>query len=70
MNGNKYLFDTNALIAFFQGHSNLRQHSSSIIYLSVISVIEFLSFGGINEKDKKLLNDFLSEVEVIDIKKR
>ncbi len=54
MNGTKYLFDTNALISFLQGNPNLQNFSTPFVYLSVISVVEFLSFSGLYQEEKNL----------------
>lgn len=70
MNGIKYLFDTNAIISFLQGNSNLSNFTSlSSIGTSIISIIEFLSFAGITELDKKLLFEFINEIEVYGLNK-
>jgi len=69
MNGIKYLFDTNAIISFFQGNPQLAPFASSTsVIVSIISVIEFLSFPQINDADKELLLKFIKKVEVIDLK--
>ena len=57
MSGNRYLFDTNALISFLQGNPNLQGFSIPFIYLFVISVVEFLSFSGLDQEEKNLLVD-------------
>ena len=67
MSGINYSFDTNALIYFFKGNPNLRPFIATPICLSVIAVMEFLSFPNIQEEDKVLLSTFLKEVEVIDL---
>ena len=67
MNGTNYSFDTNALIHFFKGNPNLKQFTTAPIYLSIITVIEFLSFPDIKEADKNLLFDFINEVKVVSL---
>jgi len=67
MNGTKYLFDTNALISFLQGNPNLQNFSTPFVYLSVISVVEFLSFSGLYQEEKDLLDEFIKNVEIIDL---
>ncbi len=67
MNGTKYVFDTNTLINFLQGNPELRRFSGSVIYLSLISVIEFLSFSNLEEDDKVLLFEFIKDIEIVDL---
>ncbi len=67
MNGTKYVFDTNTLINFLQGNPELRRFSGSAIYLSLISVIEFLSFSNLEEDDKVLLFEFIKDIEIVDL---
>jgi len=69
MNGIKYLFDTNALISFFKGNPSLAFLTSAPVGISIISVLEFLSFSGINEPAKTLLFDFLTKIKVFELKK-
>lgn len=69
MNGIKYLLDTNALVAFFQGNPALSYLNNSIhIGISIITVIEFLSYKQITEKDKNLFQEFLKNTTVIDLR--
>lgn len=69
MSGIRYLLDTNAVISIINGNQTLLQLTSDadFVYLSVISVIEFLSFSALNQEDKDLLYRFISETEVIDL---
>ena len=67
MSGAKYVFDTNVLISFFNGSPTLQPFSNAPIYLSVVSVVEFLSFPKIEDAEKKLLYAFLQNVKVIDL---
>ena len=67
MNGTKYVFDTNALINFFNGLPTLKSFSNAHISLSIVSIIEFLSFPKIDETQAILLYEFLKEIQVIDL---
>lgn len=67
MSGNKYLFDTNALINFFKGHPSLAAFKEHFIVISIISVLEYLSFAELSIEDKTLFNEFLKITEVVDI---
>lgn len=69
MNGIKYLLDTNALISFFQGNPSLGFLTSAPAGISIISILEFLSFSGINENAKTLLFDFIKKIEVFELRK-
>ncbi|MBW4422716.1 MAG: type II toxin-antitoxin system VapC family toxin [Myxacorys californica WJT36-NPBG1] len=67
MNGNRYLLDTNAIIALLQGNQQVLQQlqTSEWIGVSIISQLEFLSFSGLTEGDCQVFNQFLERVEVI-----
>lgn len=69
MNGNRYLLDTNAIIALLQKEPNLIKllQSSDWVGISIISQIEFLAFSGLSEADKQLFQQFLQRVEVINL---
>ncbi|MDJ0596300.1 MAG: hypothetical protein QNJ72_41030 [Pleurocapsa sp. MO_226.B13] len=66
MSGNRYLLDTNAIIALLQKDSDLIQllQDAEWIGISVISQIEFLAFSGLSKADIKLFLQFLQRVEV------
>lgn len=67
MSGNRYLLDTNAIIALLQKDSDLIQllQDAEWIGISVISQIEFLAFSGLSKADIKLFQQFLQRVELI-----
>ena len=69
MAGNRYLLDTNALVALLQGHAGLMALADSADWLgvSVINVLEFLGFDGLLEEDRLLFNAFVSRVFVVDL---
>ena len=56
MSGNRYLLDTNAIVALLQGNSQLIQllQDTDWIGVSVISQIEFLAFAGLSQADMQL----------------
>lgn len=67
MSGNRYLLDTNAIVALLQGNPQLIQllQSADWIGISVISQIEFLAFSGLSQSDLQLFQQFLQRVEVV-----
>lgn len=67
MNGNRYLLDTNAIVALLQGNSQLIQllQDTDWIGVSVISQIEFLAFSGLSEADRQLFQQFVQRVEIV-----
>ena len=67
MSGNRYLLDTNAIVALLQGNAQLIQllQNADWIGISVISQIEFLAFSGLGESDRQIFQQFLQRVEVI-----
>jgi predicted nucleic acid-binding protein len=69
MSGIKYLLDTNALISFLQGNPNLSHLTGfSSCGISIISVLEFLSFTHLEERDKKVFFESIETIEVIEVK--
>ncbi|BAY45188.1 hypothetical protein SAMD00079811_27900 [Scytonema sp. HK-05] len=67
MSGNRYVLDTNAIVALLQGNSQLIQllKNADWIGVSVISQIEFLAFSGLSQDDRQLFQLFLQRVEII-----
>ena len=67
MNGNRYLLDTNAIVALLQGNSQLIQllQDADWIGVSVISQIEFLAFSGLSQADRQLFQQFVQRVEIV-----
>ncbi len=67
MNGNRYVLDTNAIVALLQSNSQLVQllQNANWVGISVISQIEFLAFSGLTQSDRQLFQQFLRRVEVI-----
>ena len=69
MIGNRYLLDTNAIVALLKGDSALVDllQGAEWIGIAVISQIEFLVFPELTENDKALFQDFLRRVSVISL---
>lgn len=67
MNGNNVTFDTNALIHYFNGHPSLHKYANARVSVSIISVIEFLSYPKITTADETLLFHFLQKINVVDL---
>ncbi len=67
MSGNRYLLDTNAIVALLQGNLKLIQllRNANWVGISVISQIEFLAFSGLGQSDRQLSQQFLQRVEVV-----
>ncbi len=67
MSGNRYLLDTNAIVALLQGNLQLIQllQSAEWVGISVISQIEFLAFAGLSQSDRQLFQQFLQKVEIV-----
>jgi len=61
MSGERYLLDTNAIVALLQGNSQLIQllQNPDWIGISVISQIEFMAFTGLTEADRQLFEQFI-----------
>lgn len=69
MSGNRYLLDTNAIVALLKGNTQLIQflQSADWIGISIISQIEFLAFSGLTQSDRQLFQQFLQRVEVVSL---
>ena len=67
MRGERYLLDTNAIIALLQGNQQLIEllQDAEWIGISIISQIELLVFPALNDADRQLFNEFLQPVEII-----
>ncbi|MFE1744366.1 type II toxin-antitoxin system VapC family toxin [Coleofasciculus sp. H7-2] len=67
MRGERYLLDTNAIIALLQGNEQLTQllQDAEWVGISIISQIEFLAFAGLTEAHRQVFNEFLHRVEVV-----
>ncbi len=68
MNGNKWLVDTNILIALTSGRKDvISLLEGKNIFISVISEIELLSWPKLSAKDVNLIKQMLSEFTVIEL---
>ena len=68
MNGNKWLVDTNIIIALTAGREDVVSLlEGKNIYLSVISEIELLSWPKLKAKDVKLIEQMLSEFTIVEL---
>jgi tRNA(fMet)-specific endonuclease VapC len=69
MSGNRYVLNTNAIVALLQGNAQLIQliQNADWIGISVTSQIEFLVFSGLTQSDRQLFQQFLQRVWVIDL---
>jgi tRNA(fMet)-specific endonuclease VapC len=67
MIGNRYVLDTDAVIALLQGNVSLTKTLKEAEYVGVsfISVIEFLSFPSLSQKDRTLFEKFIERVNII-----
>ena len=67
MNGNRYLLDTNAVIALLQGDKKIIEILKPAVWIgiSIITQLEFLVFPDLSSQDKELFEKFLQKVAVI-----
>jgi predicted nucleic acid-binding protein len=67
MNGNRYVLDTNAIVALLQGNLQLIEllKNADWVGISVISQIEFLVFPSLSQADRQIFERFIQRVEVI-----
>lgn len=69
MPGSRWLLDTNALVALLQGNPDVLGKATRAEWLgvSVINVLEFLSFPQLGESDKNLFDSLLLQMQVVDV---
>jgi hypothetical protein len=69
MNGKRFFLDTNAVVQLLSGNQELLDTLARAAYVatSVICELEFLSFPGLSEKDRRLFQSLLARITVIDV---
>lgn len=69
MNGSNYFLDTNAIIALLNGNKVIENaiYNASWLGVSVINIVEFLSFGNLTLNDRSIFEIFLQRVFVINL---
>jgi predicted nucleic acid-binding protein len=69
VSGKAYLLDTNAVIALFRGHGDLQETLAKAqwVGISIITLLEFLSFKGLSLEDQELIQEFKGCVHLIDV---
>ena len=69
VNGKAFLLDTNAVIALLRGNKGLVRTlgKAQWVGISVVTLLEFLSFRDLSDEDRVLIDEFQRRVHVIDI---
>jgi hypothetical protein len=69
MNGDRFLLDTNAVIALLKGNDFINQYirPADWIGISVISYLEFHAFRFLSDQDEILFNNFVEHIDIIGI---
>ncbi|WP_016778453.1 type II toxin-antitoxin system VapC family toxin [Anaerophaga thermohalophila] len=71
MNGNSILVDTNIVISLTNGYEDILPIlRNKIVYLSIISEMELLSWPKINNSEIKVLKNMLKEFNIIELNQR
>jgi predicted nucleic acid-binding protein len=67
MSGERYLLDTNAVVALLRGDRPLQQrlYDAEWVGISILSQIEFLVFPNITPKDRQAFQQFSDRVDVV-----
>ena len=67
MSGNKYILDTNAIVALLKADSSLINltENAEWIGISIISYIEFLAFPDLGDEDISLFKKFAERIDVV-----
>jgi tRNA(fMet)-specific endonuclease VapC len=66
MSGNRFILDTNAIIALLRGNEALvkQLNEADYVAISFISAIEFLAFPALTVDDKALFKKLLSKIDI------
>ena len=67
MSGIDYIADTNAIVYLLAGNSCMQPFLQKRLAVSVITVMELLSFPGIDSNEETTIREFLKNCEVLDI---
>jgi predicted nucleic acid-binding protein len=69
MNGNRFLLDTNAVVSLLDGNTYINNliTRADWIGVSIITVIEYISFTELSLDDMVLLNSFLERIDIIEL---
>lgn len=69
MSGERYLLDTNAVVALLRGEAPIvaRLKAAEWVGVSVITQIEFLAFTGLSDADRSLFAEFLRRVHIVSL---
>lgn len=67
MNGTEYLLDTNAVVYLLAGNSCMRKYPGSRLAISVITVMELLSYPSLSGEDEKVIRDFIKDCTIINV---
>ena len=71
MNGNKFLLDTNAILYILNGDETLTDFLfKKELYISVITEMELLSYKNITPSEQLTVENFLSDLVIINIDDR
>ena len=68
MNGADFLADTNAVLYLLAGNTCMAPYLGKRLAVSVISVMELLSFSSISFEEEKIIRAFLDHCEVVQIR--
>jgi predicted nucleic acid-binding protein len=68
MSGNKFLLDTNAVLYILNGDTTLSDFTfEKELYISIITEMELLAYKNITPSEKRILENFLEELIIINI---
>ena len=68
MNGDRFLLDTNIILYILGGDKVIANYLfDKILYTSIISEIELLSYQSISSKEIKEIESFLKEIRIVPI---
>ena len=65
MNGTEYLLDTNAAVYLLAGNSCMRKYPGSRLAISVITVMELLSYPSLSGEENKLPDSIIAASAIV-----
>ena len=67
MSGNRFLLDTNAVIALLKGHQPVLEliQEAEWLAISVVTQLEFLSFPSLSQTDEQLFESFVARIDTV-----
>lgn len=67
MNGIDFVADTNAVVYLLAGNDCMRPYISKSLGVSIITVMELLSYKNISDEEERTIREFLAHCQILNI---